>query len=72
MHTTMSGLARPFHPIDEMGHLVGGFGGLLPDHKEIETACIEGGMLRVLSLCSKKHMESLEKIEEVLFNEQAQ
>ena len=29
-HLTLAGLARPFHALDEMSHLVGGFDGLLP------------------------------------------
>ena len=35
-HLTFAGLARPFHAIDEMDHLIGGFDGLLPYAKEIE------------------------------------
>ena len=29
-HMTFAGLARPFHALDEMGYIIGGFDGLLP------------------------------------------
>ena len=34
-HMTFAGLARPFHALDEMGYIIGGFDGLLPYSKEI-------------------------------------
>ena len=33
-HMTFAGLARPFHALDEMGYIIGGFDGLLPYSKE--------------------------------------
>ena len=35
-HMTFAGLARPFHALDEMGYIIGGFDGLLPYRKEID------------------------------------
>ena len=40
-HLTLAGLARPFHAIDEMDHLIGGFDGLLPYAKEIERTDVQ-------------------------------
>ena len=40
-HLTFAGMARPFHAIDEMGYLVGGFDGLLPYGKEIDRCATE-------------------------------
>ena len=35
-HMTFAGMARPFHALDEMGYIIGGFNGLLPYGKEID------------------------------------
>ena len=40
-HLTFAGLARPFHALDELDHLIGGFDGLLPYAKEIERCVPE-------------------------------
>ena len=34
-HMTFAGLARPFHALDEMGYIIGGFDGLLPYSKAV-------------------------------------
>ena len=46
-HMTFAGLARPFHALDEMGYIIGGFDGLLPYSKEIDRCATEGGMFRL-------------------------
>lgn len=33
-HMTFAGMARPFHALDEMGHIIGGWDGLLPYEDE--------------------------------------
>lgn len=50
-HLTLAGLARPFHAIDEMDHLIGGFDGLLPYAKEIERCGTSGQMFKALAYC---------------------
>lgn len=42
-HLTFAGMARPFHALDEMGYIIGGFDGLLPYGKEIDRCATEGG-----------------------------
>ena len=37
-HLTFAGMARPFHALDEMGYIIGGFDGLLPYGKEIDRS----------------------------------
>lgn len=61
-HMTLAGLARPFHALDEMGHLIGGFGGLLPYGKEVDRCATEGGMFRAINYCNPKYTVSLNKI----------
>ena len=39
-HMTFAGMARPFHALDEMGYIIGGFNGLLPYGKEIDLSLI--------------------------------
>jgi len=65
-HMTFAGLARPFHAIDEMGHLIGGFDGLLPYGKEIDRCATEGGMFQAISYCNQKYTASLNKVLEGL------
>ena len=36
-HMTFAGMARPFHALDEMGHIIGGWDGLLPYGKILDT-----------------------------------
>ena len=51
-HMTFAGLARPFHALDEMGYIIGGFDGLLPYSKEIDRCATEGGMFKAtVPLC---------------------
>lgn len=70
-HITFAGMARPFHALDEMGHLIGGFDGLLPYGKEIDRCATEGGMFRAINYCNPKYTASLNKVLEML-EEQAQ
>lgn len=61
-HLTLAGLARPFHALDEMGHLVGGFDGLLPYTKEIERCGTGGRMFRALAYCNQRYVNSLKLV----------
>ncbi|WP_242996569.1 ParA family protein [Lacrimispora amygdalina] len=65
-HITFAGMARPFHALDEMGHLIGGFDGLLPYGKEIDRCATEGGMFRAINYCNPKYTASLNKVLEML------
>lgn len=65
-HLTFAGMARPFHALDEMGYLVGGFDGLLPYGKEIDRCATEGGMFRAISYCNPKYTASLNKVLDAL------
>lgn len=65
-HLTFAGMARPFHAIDEMGYLVGGFDGLLPYGKEIDRCATEGGMFRAINYCNPKYTATLNKILDTL------
>lgn len=61
-HLTLAGLARPFHALDEMSHLVGGFDGLLPYAKEIERCGTSGRMFRALAYCNQRYVNSLKLV----------
>lgn len=65
-HMTLAGMARPFHALDEMGYIIGGFDGLLPYGKEIDRCATEGGMFRAINYCNPKYTASLNKILETL------
>lgn len=65
-HLTFAGQARPFHAIDEMDHIIGGFDGLLPYSKEIDRCATEGGMFRAIQYCHTKYAASLKKVLEVV------
>lgn len=65
-HMTFAGMARPFHALDEMGYIIGGFDGLLPYGKEIDRCATEGGMFLALKYCNAKYTASLNKVLEVL------
>ncbi len=65
-HLTFAGMARPFHAIDEMGYLVGGFDGLLPYGKEIDRCATEGGMFRAINYCNSKYTAALNKVLDTL------
>ena len=65
-HLTFAGLARPFHAIDEMEHLIGGFDGLLPYAKEIERCGTSGQMFKALAYCNQRYINSLKLIKEHL------
>ena len=70
-HFSFAGMARPFHAVEEMGHLIGGWAGLLPYNKEIDRCATEGGMFKAVSFCTSRYMKSLEKIWEVVYSEQS-
>lgn len=61
-HLYLAGMARPYHALDEMGHIVGGFAGLFPYSKEIDRCATEGGMFQAIGHCGKKHMLALQKV----------
>ncbi len=65
-HITLAGMARPFHALDEMGYLIGGFDGILPYGKEIDRCSTEGGMFRALNYCNSKYIAALNHILETL------
>lgn len=65
-HLSFAGMARPFHALDEMGYLVGGFDGLLPYSKEIDRCATEGGMFRAINYCNPKYTAALNKILDML------
>ena len=65
-HLTFAGLARPFHAIDEMDHLIGGFDGLLPYAKEIERCGTSGQMFKALAYCNQRYVSSLKLVRERL------
>ena len=65
-HLTFAGLARPFHAIDEMDHLIGGFDGLLPYAKEIERCGTGGQMFKALAYCNQRYINSLKFVRERL------
>lgn len=66
-HLTFAGLARPFHAIDEMGHLIGGFDGLLPYAKEIERCGTGGNMFHALGYCNQRYINAVKKVRDNLF-----
>ena len=61
-HLTFAGLARPFHPIDEMGHQIGGFDGLLPYTKEMERMGTSGQFFRSFAFCNTRYMDALKLV----------
>lgn len=65
-HLTFAGMARPFHALDEMGYLVGGFDGLLPYGKEIDRCATEGGMFKAINYCNPKYTAALNRVLDIL------
>lgn len=65
-HLTFAGMARPFHALDEMGYIIGGFDGLLPYSKEIDRCATEGGMFQAIKYCNPKYTASLNKVLDAL------
>lgn len=65
-HLTFAGMARPFHALDEMGYIIGGFDGLLPYGKEIDRCATEGGIFRAINYCNPKYTASLNKVLDTL------
>lgn len=69
-HMTFAGMARPFHAIEEMGHIIGGFDGLLPYGKEIDRCSACGDLFGAIGYCNPKYTAALQKIMEVVCGEQ--
>jgi hypothetical protein len=69
---SFAGMARPFHAIDEMGHIIGGFDGLLPYSKEIDRCATQGGMFHAINYCTGKYIASLKKVTEAVRDEQTE
>ena len=65
-HMAFAGMARPFHALDEMGHIIGGWDGLLPYGKEIDRCATEGGMFQAIKYCNPKYTTSLNKVLDAL------
>lgn len=63
---TFAGLARPFHAIDEMDNLIGGFDGILPYTKEIERCGTSGQMFRTLPYCNQRYLNALKLVKNKL------
>lgn len=68
-HLHLAGMARPYHALDEMGHIVGGFAGLFPYAKEIDRCATEGGMFQAINHCDKKHQLALQKVIDTVSDE---
>ena len=64
-HMTFAGLARPFHALDEMGYIIGGFDGLLPYSKEIDRCATEGGMFKAITYCNLASPMSLAQVPDI-------
>lgn len=65
-HITLAGQARPFQAIEEMGHLIGHFSGLLPYNKEIQRSGTCGEMFSVLHGCGQKYTAALNTVVELV------
>lgn len=61
-HISLAGKARPFHALEEMGHLLGGFAGILPYNKEIERRAASGEIFSSLRVCGPKYTAALEVV----------
>lgn len=68
-HLTFAGMARPFHALDEMSHLIGGFDGMLPYAKEVERCGTQGQMFHALGYCNQRYIQSLKLVRERLLGE---
>ena len=71
-HLTFAGLARPFHALDELDHLIGGFDGLLPYAKEIERCGTEGRLFHVLGYCNQRYINALKLVQKKVTDGQKQ
>ena len=71
-HLSFAGLARPFHAIEEMGHIIGGWAGLLPYSKEVDRCATEGDMFKAIGFCHPKYIASVKKVLEVMFLEESE
>jgi len=71
-HLSFAGMARPFHAIEEMGHIIGGWAGILPYSKEVDRCSTEGGMFKAINFCSPRYMAALEKVWEAVHDEESE
>lgn len=71
-HMTFAGMARPFHAIEEMGHIIGGWAGLLPYSKEVDRCATEGGMFKAADYCNSRYLASVQKVSEAVLYEQSE
>jgi MinD-like ATPase involved in chromosome partitioning or flagellar assembly len=69
-HLSFAGMARPFHAIEEMGHIIGGWAGMLPYSKEIDRCATEGGMFKAIDYCNTRYIASVKTVMEAISNEQ--
>lgn len=69
-HITLAGMARPFHGIEEMGHIIGNWDGILPYSKEVDRCSTEGEMFKAIEYVNPKYTASIKRIMEVVCNEQ--
>ena len=67
-HLTFAGLARPFHPIEEMGHQIGGFNGILPYNKEMERMGTSGQFFRSFAYCNPRYIDALKLVRNSIFD----
>lgn len=70
-HLFLAGLARPYHAIDEMGHIIGGFHGILPYSKEVDRCAVSGDMFSAIGKCHPKYFAALRKVVEAVEHEQS-
>lgn len=56
---SLAGQARPFQAIEEAGHQLGGYAGLLPYNKELERSGCCGELFASLDRCGQRYMKSL-------------
>lgn len=71
-HISFAGMARPFQAIEEMGHIIGGWAGLLPYSKEIDRCATEGGMFKAIDYCNARYLASLKIVTEAVSHEESE
>lgn len=71
-HITLAGMARPFHALDEMGHIIGGWAGLLPYGKEIDRCATEGGMFKAIDCCNSRYLAAVKTVVEAAAHEESE
>ena len=61
-HMIYAGIARPYHALDEMEHVLGRLDGILPWIKEIDRASTEGVIFGAGKYCTEKYLSALKKV----------